>query len=114
MPSLVALSSAAGTSRDGLRTLHRQAGKALLEGLEVLARQQRRRHDDRHLLARHGDGEGRAQRHFGLAEADVAADQPVHHLARGQIVEHRRDRRELVLGLVVGETRRELVIGAAS
>ncbi len=29
--------------------------------------------------------EGRAQRHFGLAEAYVAADQPVHGAARGHV-----------------------------
>ena len=34
--------------------------------------------------------EGRAQRHLGLAEADIAADQPVHRPAGGEIVERRR------------------------
>ncbi len=95
-----------------LRDLHRQSGETLLEGAEMLARQQRRRHHDRHLLARERDRIGGAQRHLGLAEADIAADQPVHDLAGGQIVEDRRDGGELVLGLVIGEARRELVIGA--
>ena len=62
----------------GLRHIDREAREALGEGLEVLAREQRGRHHHRHLLAAHGRGEGRAQRHLGLAEADVAADQPIH------------------------------------
>ena len=78
----------------------------------MLARQQRRRHHHRHLLAVHRRDEGGAQRHFGLAEADIAADQPVHRPAGGEIVEHRVDGRLLVLGLLIGEARGELVIEA--
>ena len=58
---------------------------------EVLARQQRRRHHHRHLLAGQRGDEGGAQRHLGLAEADVAADQPVHRLAGGQVLQHVAD-----------------------
>ena len=90
----------------------RQAGKALAHHLEMLAHQQRGRREDRHLLAGHRDHERRAQRHLGLAEADVAADQPVHRMARGEIVEHRLDRALLILGLVVGEARGELLVQA--
>jgi hypothetical protein len=54
----------------------------------VLAGEQRGRHDDRHLLAVQRSDEGGADRHFGLAEADIAADQPVHRLAGDQIVDH--------------------------
>ena len=57
-------------------------------------------------------GEGGAQRHFRLAEADVAADEPVHRPARGHVVEHRVDGLFLVLGLVVGEAGAELVVEA--
>ena len=71
-------------------TLHRKAAEALGEGLGVLARQQRGRHHHRDLLAVHRGDEGGAQRHLGLAEADVAADQPVHRPAGGEIVERRR------------------------
>ena len=46
----------------------------LSEGLVVLARQQRRRGDHRDLHALHRRHEGGADRHLGLAEADVAAD----------------------------------------
>ena len=95
-----------------LRDLHRQAGEALGEGAEVLARQQRGRHHHRDLLAGHRGDEGGAQRHLGLAEADIAADQPVHRPAGGQIVEHVARWRCLVLGLLVGEARRELVVDA--
>ena len=76
----------------------------------MLAREQRRRHDDRHLLAVHRGDESGAQRDLGLAEADVAADQPVHRPAGGEIVEHRVDRGVLVLGLLVGEAGGELVV----
>jgi hypothetical protein len=54
----------------------------------MLARQQGGRHHHRDLLPAHGGDEGGAQRHLGLAEADIAADQPVHRPARGQILEH--------------------------
>ena len=78
--------------------------------LIVLARQQRGRHHDGDLLAAHRHDEGGAQRHLGLAEADVAADQPVHRPAGGQIVEHVGDGGVLVVGLLVGEAGAELVV----
>ena len=77
--------------RESWPILHRQAGEALGEVLVVLARQQRRRHDDGGLLAVDRGGEGGAQRDLGLAEADVAADQPVHRPAGAEIVERRLD-----------------------
>ena len=86
--------------------------KRSVKGLGVLARQQRGRHHDRDLLAVHRRDEGRAQRHLGLAEADVAADQAVHRPAGAEIVEHRVDRGLLVVGLLVGEAGAELVVGA--
>ena len=96
----------------GLRDLHRKAAEALGEGLVVLARQQRGRHDDRDLLAADRGDEGGAQRDLGLAEADVAADQPVHRLAGAEIVEHGVDRAQLVLGLVIGEAGAEFLVEA--
>ena len=66
-------------------------------------------HDDGHLLAGHGHDEGGAQRHLGLAEADVAADQPVHRRARAEVVQHVVDGVQLVVGLLIGEAGAELV-----
>ena len=111
-PFLHSASSRGGHQPRGLRDLDRKAAEALGEGLEVLAREQRRRHHHRDLLAVHRRDEGRAQRHLGLAEADVAADQPVHRPAGGEIVERRVDGGLLVVGLLVGEAGAELVIGA--
>ena len=71
----------AGTRREACAILTGKPAQAVGEGLGVLARQQRRRHHHRHLLAVHRGDEGGAQRHFGLAEADVAADQPIHRPA---------------------------------
>ena len=79
----------AGLGRLGRRNQTRQsphpdrpALEPGLEGREVLARQQGRGAYQRHLPPAHGHDEGGAQRHLGLAESDVAADQPVHGLAR--------------------------------
>ncbi len=68
--------------------------------------------EDRHLLAGHGGDERGPERHLGLAEADIAADQPVHGLARAQIVQHGVDGAELVLGLLEREAGGELVVEA--
>ena len=88
----------------------RQPGEALAHHLEMLADQQRRRREDRDLPAGHRDDERGAQRDLGLAEADIAADQPVHRVARREIVEDRLDRAGLILGLVIGEARGELLV----
>ena len=78
----------------------------------MLAGKQRGRHHHGDLLAgQHGD-QARAERHLGLAEADIAADQPVHRPAAGEIAEHGADARLLVLGLLVRESGGELVIDA--
>ena len=61
-----------------LRDIDRKSTEALGKGLEVLTGEQRRRHHDRDLLAADCRQKGRAQRHLGLAESDVAADEPVH------------------------------------
>ena len=100
----------AGNQPRGLADLNGKAAEALGECLGVLAGEQRGRHDDRDLLAVHGSHEGGAQRHLGLAEADVAADQPVHRPAGCQLLEHDIDRGLLVLGLLVGKAGAELVI----
>ena len=53
----------------------------------MLAREQRGRHDHGDLFALQRDGKGRPQRHLGLAEADVAADQPIHRAADLEILQ---------------------------
>ena len=77
----------------------------------MLAGEERGRGDDRDLHAGHGGDEGGAQRHLGLAEADVAADEAVHGLAGFEVLEHVGDGGELVVGLGVGEAGAELLPG---
>ncbi len=87
--------------------LHRPRPEAVDDRLVVLLGEQRRRREDRHLLAaEHGD-EGRAQRDFGLAEADVAADQPVHRLGAHHVLDHGVDRGALVGRFLETEARGE-------
>ena len=94
----------------GLRDFHRQAGKAVAEGLVVLTGQQGCRHDDGDLFSRHGGNEGSPERYLRLAETDIAADQPVHRRASGKIVQHRLDCRKLILRLVIGEAGDKLAV----
>ncbi len=83
--------------------------EAFVEGGEVLAGEQRRRHHHGHLKPGAGSDERGAQRDLRLAEAHVAAHQPVHGLARGQVLQHRMDAGSLVVGLLVGKAGDELV-----
>ncbi len=64
----------------------------------MLLGEQGRRHQDRHLLAVIDCGEGGAQRHFRLAETDVAADDAVHRIPGREVREHLVDGARLVLG----------------
>ena len=77
----------------------------------MLPGQQGRRADQRHLVTRHRGDEGGAKRDLGLAETDIAADQPVHRLAALQILQHLADRAVLVVGLLIGKAVDELGIG---
>ena len=86
---------------------HREVAVALAERVPVLLREHRRRHEHQHLLAGDGDRERGAQRDLGLAEADVAADEPVHRARRLEVLLDRLDRARLVLGLAVRELRLE-------
>ena len=83
--------------------LDREALEALLEGVEMLAGEEGGRRDQRDLHPRHRGDEGGAQRDLGLAEADIAADQPVHRLAGGEIVDHLADRAVLIVRLLIRE-----------
>ena len=76
----------------------------------MLARQQRGRRDYRDLMPGHRRDEGRTQGNLGLAETDVAANQPVHRLARRQIGQHVVDRRILIVGFLPRKAFDELII----
>ena len=89
-------------ARDGL-DLHREVAEAVAEGLQVLLHEQRRRRQHEHLPPGDRGQERRAHRDLGLAEADVAADQPVHRLLAGEILVDLVDRAQLILGLGVRE-----------
>ena len=83
--------------------IEREAVEALDEVRVMLAGEQGRRADQRDLPARHRHDEGGAKRDLGLAEADVAAHQPVHRLAGFEVGEHVGDRAVLVVGFLIGE-----------
>ena len=108
-PRLTSAASFAGDHAGQLRHLDRQPGEALREGAEMLARQQRGGHHHGDLRAGHGGDEGGAQRDLGLAEADIAADQPVHRPAGRQILQHVGDGARLVFGFGEREAGAELV-----
>ena len=76
----------------------------------MLAGEQRRRHHDRDLLTVHRGDEGGAQRDFCFSESDIAADEPVHRPAGGEIGEHGGDCGVLVLGLLVRKAGAEFVV----
>ena len=82
---------------------HREVAVALAERVPVLLREHRRRDEHQRLLAVQRDRERGADRDLGLAEADVAADEPVHRARRLEVLLHRLDRALLVLGLPVRE-----------
>ena len=90
----------------------REAGETVAEVLGMLAREQGRRRDDHGLLAVDRGGEGGAQRDLGLAETDIAADQPVHRPAGGEIVERRLDGALLIRRLLIGKAGAEFVVEA--
>ncbi len=87
----------------------RQVAHPLGEVAVVLLGEDRRRREDQHLLAVGRRLDRGAQRHLGLAEADVAADQPVHRPLRLHVGLDRVDRVELVDGLLVRELGLELL-----
>ncbi len=76
----------------------RPVGEAVAEVLLVLLHQQGGRRQHANLLAGARGGEAGAQRHLGLAEADITADHAVHRLGAGQIGQHGVDGLLLVDG----------------
>ena len=61
---------------------HRERGEALPQRLQVLEREHGRRREERDLLAVHHRLERGAHGDFGLAVADIAAEQAVHRRRR--------------------------------
>ncbi len=78
--------------RDSTSTRDRPVGVAVAEVLVMLLREQGGRREHRDLLAGGRGDERGAQRDFGLAETDVAADDAVHRSWRGEIGDDRLDR----------------------
>ena len=76
--------------REELLNAKAGAAKAFGEILVVLACQQRRRHGDGDLATLHRRRIGGAQRDLRLAEADIAAHEPVHRLAARHVRTARR------------------------
>ena len=110
MPAMTAAASLAGAETRQALDAHRPIGEAVDEGRVMLLGEQRRRDEHRHLLAGlHGD-EGGAQRDLCLAEAHVAADHPVHGLARLHVGEHLVDGCGLIGGFLETKSRLEAAI----
>src|SRR5207248_5202687 len=80
----------------------------LAERVVVLLGEDRGRREEQRLAPVDGDGERRAHRDLGLAEADVAADEPIHRPRRLEVLLHRLDRSLLVRRLAIREARLEL------
>ena len=79
----------------------------------MLFGQHRGRHQDGNLAAILDHLEGGPDRHLGLAVADIAADQPVHRLGAGQIVDGVVDGLVLARGLVKGKRFFEFLVELA-
>ncbi len=73
----------------------------------MLAGEQRRRTDYRHLHPRQRRHESRPHRDLGLAEAHVTHHQPVHRRTLFQVRHHIGNRRQLIVGLLIREPRRK-------
>ena len=82
---------------------HRKIAEALGEGEEVLLGQDRGRRQHRRLLAAQHRHQRRAQRHLGLAVADVAADEAIHRHPVLHVGQDRLDGLLLIRRLVEGE-----------
>ena len=98
----------AAEARDHLDA-QREVAVALAEGVPVLLGEHGRRDEHQGLLAVQRDGEGCADGDLRLAEADVAADEPVHRPRRLEVFLDGLDRDPLVVRLLVREARLELL-----
>ena len=96
------LALAAGETRQQ-GNLHRGVGEAIAEVVVVLLGEQGGGHQHRHLGLVFHCHEGGAHGHFGLAEAHIAAHQPIHGLAGLHVGNHRGNGGLLVRGFLEGE-----------
>ena len=76
----------------------------------MLFGQQRGGREEGHLLAARDGDKGRAQRHLGLAKADIAAHQAVHGAGRDHVLDHGVDGRVLVRRFLKAEVGHELLV----
>ena len=95
-----------------LSDLQRPVRKSVRKRLKVLAAEQRRGYDDRHLMAGHGRHERRPQCHFRFTEAHIAAHQPVHGALLTHIGQHIFNRVFLILRFLEREPGAEFRIDA--
>ena len=84
---------------------NREPTEAFGKAAVMLAGQKRGRADHRHLHARQSRHKGRAHRNLGLTKADIADDQTVHRAALFKVCHHIGNRRQLVIGFLIGEAR---------
>ena len=99
--------------RDKARKAPDIQGEAFETGgkiLVMLAGEQGCRRNHRDLLAVHRRDEGGAQRNFGLAETDIAADEAIHRLAAFEVRQDIGDGAVLIIGFLVLEPVEELVV----
>ena len=96
-----------------LGDVERKLGHPLAEAVKVLLGEDRRRHEHRDLIAAIDRLERGPHRDFGLAEADVAAEQAVHRPRPQHVGLDRGDRGELVGRFAIGKRRVELALPLA-
>ncbi len=89
---------------------HRKFFQSPAETLPVLPGQYRSRHQHRHLFAVKHRLERGPQSDFGLAIANITADQPVHRFWRLHVAQGVLDCPQLVFGLLVRKGRLEFAI----
>src|SRR5690606_38293198 len=92
--------------------IDREGGHPLLEGLEMLQRQDGGRYEDGDLFPGIRGLECGPNRDLGLAEPNVTTDEPVHRARRLHVALHCLDRGKLVRRLLVGERLGQLVVPA--